>query len=113
MSTIAPPISTQEELDRAIATGKSAVYVHATWCPFCRVFKPVFAKVVQTLPNLNAVDLLIDDEENPIWERYEIQTIPTVLFFEDGVLKDRMDAAAGIGLNEKGVRARLASYAAA
>lgn len=106
-------ITTLEALQTATAQGKTAVYVHATWCPFCRVFKPVFERVLKTLPELTPIDLLIDDEENPIWEKYGIETIPTILMFENGVEKDRLVATPAVGLNEKQFRQRMEAYTSA
>jgi thioredoxin-like negative regulator of GroEL len=42
----------------------------------------------------------IDDKPN-IMEKYSVEVLPTVLFFEKGSVSKRLDGVAGLGLNEK------------
>lgn len=43
---------------------------------------------------------MIDDREE-LMDRYSVEIVPTVIFFENGRIKRRCDGEAGIGLNEK------------
>jgi thioredoxin 1 len=39
-----------------------------------------------------------DDDNNPLWERYSIDAVPTIIAFEKGKIISRRDAKMGIGL---------------
>jgi hypothetical protein len=43
----------------------------------------------------------IDDDDNPLWEDYSIESVPTMLLFERGKATRRLDAKLGFGLSEK------------
>ena len=55
----------------------------ASWCPYCRTFKPVFESVAQEYPNIKFVKVNID-EVPEISSRYGMQGIPVVKFFCEG-----------------------------
>ncbi len=40
----------------------------------------------------------IDDDDNPLWERYSTGAVPTIIAFEKGEIISRSDAKKGIGL---------------
>ena len=40
----------------------------------------------------------IDDDNNPLWERFSIEAVPTLIAFEKGEIVSRRDAKMGIGL---------------
>jgi thioredoxin 1 len=79
---------------------KSLVMFYADWCPFCRKFKPIF----ETSANSPAITphkfyvSNIDDDDNPLWERFSINAVPTIIAFEKGEIISRRDAKMGIGL---------------
>lgn len=50
----------------------------ADWCGYCRRFLPSFKQ----MQHAYVVD--ISDEDDPLWDDYGIQVVPTVLLFEDG-----------------------------
>ena len=77
--------------------GTLAVLFAADWCPFCRKFSPIFNS---TLAGEKIPSVLADlgDYENPLWETFDIQVVPTVMVFSDGELIYRKDGALGQGL---------------
>ena len=91
-------VETQQDLDAAVGqTGKAVVLFHATWCPYCRTFLPVFKEMTKaSMPKI--IEAVVDDEDNPIWENLQIELIPTVLFYEDGKVKRRLEGRPGVGL---------------
>lgn len=91
----------QSDLEKAIQGRKAAVLFHATWCPFCRRFKPVFDRVAARATGMDGVEVLLDDESNPMWTHYRINVVPTVLFFQDGKVERRLDGQPGVGLTEQ------------
>jgi thiol-disulfide isomerase/thioredoxin len=88
-----------EQLDKAIAGKKAVVLFHATWCPFCRAFWPVFERATAG-KKLAAIEAVIDDEDNELWAKYDLEVVPAVLFFEGGKVVRRLDGQPGVGLTE-------------
>ncbi len=81
------------------AKGRWAVLFQASWCPFCRAFAPKFARLERPGPfEVAQVDLT--DLENPLWERFEVEVVPSVLIFVNGRLADRVDGIHGAGLQD-------------
>ena len=74
---------------------------YASWCPFCRSFLPVFAKNSLKTDSLLVLRVKVDDEDNPLWEEYSIEAVPTVILFEAGKVCRRLDGRSGRGLSEK------------
>jgi thioredoxin 1 len=92
-------LKNQKELDEKLkANNKEIVLFYASWCPFCARFLPAFKKCAE---NSSRNFLLVEDDQEIISDKYSINIFPTVLFFEDGEVKKRLDGAAGVGLQEK------------
>ena len=73
----------------------------ASWCPFCREFLPFFDRTVSKHAFDKVLRLYIDDDENPLWEEYSLEVVPTVMIFVDGERTSRLDGSFGFGLSEK------------
>jgi thioredoxin 1 len=69
----------------------------ADWCPFCRDFAPRFASLAARGVPILVADL--SSEESPLWERFRIEVVPSVIIFRDGRPTDRYDGTAGVGLD--------------
>jgi len=78
-------------------SGTVAVLFAADWCPFCRRFGPIYQSALAEKGMPSAlVDL--SDLANPLWETFDIQVVPTVMVFKDGVLIHRIGGVLGQGL---------------
>ena len=57
----------------------------ASWCVPCKYLKPVFEeiKIMEDFNNVNFVDYDID-EEYELTKKYNIRSVPTVIFEKDG-----------------------------
>jgi len=74
-----------------------AVLFKAEWCPFCRAFIPIFETLQESGVPSGMVDL--SEFDNPLWETFNIDIVPTVLLFKDGKIVQRYDGVPGEGLN--------------
>jgi hypothetical protein len=43
----------------------------------------------------------LEDNDNQLWDEYDIGAVPTVIFFEDGKVTKRLDGRLGSGLKEE------------
>lgn len=92
---------TEETFDKQILQNKKTVIAmfHATYCPFCKRFIPIFENVSEKNEyNFALVD--ITDDNNPLWEKYNVEAVPTIVAFNEGKEIGRRDAARGIGLTD-------------
>ena len=84
----------------------------ATWCPFCRRYKPEFDKLAAKLP-WRFASVYLDDESNPLWDDYSVEVVPTLALFRGGKLVDRQEGVLGYGIDRKATDAFVARVAAA
>jgi thioredoxin-like negative regulator of GroEL len=76
---------------------------YADWCPFCQRFKPVFEFALITKSTSNGYKFYeskVNDDDNPLWDRFSISAVPILIAFDKGRIISRRDAKMGIGLNE-------------
>jgi len=86
-----------EELKKNV---KVLVLFYASWCPYCAAFVPVFNRKVGSSGFGPVVHVLLDDYDNRLWDDYDIEAVPTVIFFEKGKVCRRLDGRFGVGLSE-------------
>jgi thiol-disulfide isomerase/thioredoxin len=91
--------------------GRTTVAFVAAWCPFCREFLPRYQAREGTVPGtLATVDL--SEEENPLWERFHIDVVPTLIGFESGSERWRVDGILGRGMDPPMLEAALRRWGA-
>lgn len=70
-------------------TGKkghiSVVDFFATWCGPCKMLAPMVESAADDLKDVNFYKVDID-EEMELANQYSIMSVPTLLFFKDGIL---------------------------
>ncbi|MGA2681123.1 MAG: thioredoxin family protein [Candidatus Bathyarchaeia archaeon] len=74
---------------------------YASWCPYCIRFVPVFQKKTGGFNGAAVIHVMLDDYDNPLWDDYDVKAVPTIIFFEKGVVSKRLDGKFGVGLTEK------------
>jgi thioredoxin 1 len=101
-------ICTSQELQE-IARSADGVFVlfYADWCPFSRAFLPVYEKHAAGRES-EFVRVLLGGNE-ALFAEHGIDVYPTVLFFRDGRVSNRLDGRHLRGLKEKQLRDLIAS----
>jgi thiol-disulfide isomerase/thioredoxin len=95
-------VSNKYDFDSQITNNKRVLaFFYASWCPFCRSFLPLFAKNASKSDSCIVLYVKIDDYDNPLWDEYSIEAVPTVILFEAGKVCRRLDGRFGYGLSEK------------
>jgi thioredoxin 1 len=95
-------VDNRRDLDEELKKNEEVLALfYASWCPYCVKFVPVFDKKVSSFSVGRVVHVLLDDYDNPLWDDYDIEAVPTVVFFEKGKVHRRLDGRLGFGLNEK------------
>ncbi|MFQ5968937.1 MAG: thioredoxin family protein [Nitrososphaerales archaeon] len=76
---------------------KYLVLFYADWCPFCAKFKPIFESYDGKL-SYKIAGAKVNEDENPLWDMFKIESIPTIICFNNGEIVTRRDARRGVGL---------------
>ncbi|HEX7256884.1 MAG TPA: thioredoxin family protein [Nitrososphaeraceae archaeon] len=99
------------QFDSLLSSGERAlVMFYADWCPFCQRFKPIFESAVTAKLASNGYKFYeskVNDDDNPLWDRFSIIAVPTVIAFDKGKIISRRDAKMGVGLNESDLDSML------
>jgi len=78
------------------------VLFEMTSCPFCRMFEERFLDFAQSgARDLEFLRVTIDDPGNPLWARYDIHNVPTVIVFANGKITSRLDSVPFFGISKK------------
>ena len=62
----------------------------ATWCGPCKMMAPAVERLAVTYKGKVTIGKLDVDENPDTSGKYEIQSIPTTIFFKDGKMVDKM-----------------------
>ncbi len=82
---------TDENVKETIASGKLAVVdCWATWCGPCVRMSPIIDEVAEEFGDKAVIGKYNVDENSDLSAEYRIMSIPTILFFKDGKLVDRL-----------------------
>ena len=86
---------TEKEFNEKISKGKVLVDCYAPWCGPCRMLGPIIDAVASENKEYSFYKLNVDDSEE-VAVKYGIMSIPCLLVFENGELKET-----SIGLKSK------------
>ena len=76
---------TEDTFEQTVSEGIVFVDAWASWCGPCRQFAPVYEKVSESHPD--ATFAKVDTEANQgLASALEIQAIPTLMAFRDGIM---------------------------
>lgn len=105
-ATMVAIVSSKQEFEAALKhDGLVVVDFFATWCGPCKMIAPILEKFSKeyTLAKFIKVDV---DELGEVSQEYEISSMPTILFFKNGKVVEKV-----IGANPNAVKLALAANA--
>ena len=77
------------DFDSAVASGKVLVDFWASWCGPCKMIAPVLEKLSAEYDNVKFCKVNVD-EEPALAIKFKVESIPTLLLFEDGKLTKKL-----------------------
>lgn len=89
------------EMDSLVNNSNSLVLFYADWCHYCSRFIPLFEESLKkTDPKILVGGVKLNDDDNPLWDKYNINAVPTLIAFSNNSIKSRRDAKMGVGLTK-------------
>lgn len=85
---------TSQTWEQEVLTGTAMVDFWAAWCGPCQMIAPTIDELALEYAGKLKVYKLNTDENPDIAGKYQIMGIPTLLFFKDGKLVDKIVGAA-------------------
>ena len=80
---------TEKEFEEKVNGGKVLIDCYAPWCGPCRMLSPVIDELAKEVTDYTFYKLNVDDAEE-VAIKYGIMSIPTLLMFDNGELKDKI-----------------------
>jgi thioredoxin 1 len=87
---------TDQNFDKTLTATPGLVMVDfwAEWCGPCRAIAPVLEELAEASEGRVTLMKVNVDENHGLAVRYAIRSIPTIVFFKDGAVVDRVVGAA-------------------
>ncbi len=79
--------------EKVLSKDKSLAYFSAPWCGYCKLMSPLIEMVANENPNFIIAKINVDDETE-LTEKYEVETYPTLIAFQNGEEVKRIIAKA-------------------
>lgn len=97
LDPVVPVLAETALTDRVARPAPVIVLFYADWCPYCRSFLPTFNECVDEA-EVDVVAANVSHPEDPRWDEYDVEAIPTLIAFHEGTAVGRLDAVPGEGL---------------
>jgi thioredoxin 1 len=83
----------EDNFEKNIAKGKWVVDFWAEWCGPCKILSPAVEAAAKEMKGKVHFGKVNVDAEGELAQRFEVMSIPTLIFFNDGKLLDRTSGA--------------------
>jgi len=93
------PIINSKEKFNAFLKEKDKVFIlfYASWCPYSQKFLPAFVRSSKECVICHM--RILSDDQQELFDEYNIGVYPTVIFFANGKVLRRLDGVYHQGLN--------------
>lgn len=81
-------VKSEEEFNNLIEDGVTLVDFFAVWCGPCKMLAPIIEEVAEEYEGKVKVCKVDVDEVDSLAYKYGIRSIPTLMYFKDGKVKD-------------------------
>lgn len=98
-------IKTQDEFYEILSEGLVVVDFFATWCGPCKMIAPLLDKFSKEYESVKFIKVDVD-QFGEIAQKYEISSMPTVLFAKNGEVANKV-----IGANPNAIKQALSDLA--
>jgi thioredoxin 1 len=82
----------EKDFDEFIASGNAVVDFWAEWCGPCKMMSPEFDKASKNMKEVKFGKVNVDGNQE-LAGRFQVMSIPTVLFFKDKEQVERVSGA--------------------
>lgn len=101
-------IERESDLDKVLSECSHIfVLFYAPWCPYSQRFLPIFEKYSKG--NDQNFCHVVTDQMVVCEEKYSIEVVPTVVYFENGRVAKRLDGVPGRGITEHQLNSLISS----
>jgi thioredoxin 1 len=80
----------EQSFAQVIAKGTVLVDFFAEWCGPCRMLTPILEQLAQEFQGSVTIAKVDVDQAQVIAVQYDITSVPTLILFQDGVMKHRV-----------------------
>lgn len=84
---------TAENFDSITSKGVSLVDFWAPWCGPCRMIAPTIDQLAEEYEGKANICKVNTEEEPDLTAKYQVRSIPTILFIKDGEIVDQLIGA--------------------
>ena len=76
-------IKSKQQFDEEVKAPRVLVDFYATWCGPCKMLSPIIAQVAEEHPEIKVLRIDVDEVQE-IAAQYNVFSIPTLYYFENG-----------------------------
>jgi len=80
---------TSESFDTFVRKDKAVIDFWAPWCGPCKMMGPIFEEAAEELKDKAHFAKVNVDENSDLAQRFQVMSIPTMIFFRDGQQEER------------------------
>ncbi len=81
-------ITSEEQFDDVISNGVCLVDFYASWCGPCKMLAPFIEEIANEYDGKAVVCKVNVDEVESLAYKYQVRSIPTLVYFKDGKMVD-------------------------